>query len=798
MTRRSGEKWLVATLALVACLVLGFIYRSLSSRRAAPPQPAAPLPGGVWTPEYGPAQGPRFKDANVVVISVDTLRRDHLAPYGAPFETAAASRLAREGVLFEHAVSQVPLTLPSHASLFTGLYPPHHAVRDNGGFVLGPEVTTLAERFRKQGYETAAFVSSYIVHSRWGLAQGHESYDDSFDYSGLESRNLADVERPAAPVVDRAVDWLRAPRRGARPFYLWVHLYDPHEPYAPPDEYRRRAPTAYAGEVMYADAQVGRLLDSLDVLGLRRNTLIAYLSDHGESLGDHGESTHGIFLYGATLDVPLILAPPIDPRHASPTLALTGRRVHGLARLVDVTPTLLDLVGLPVPAGLDGASLLPMLAHEGAVAAASTPVASPTDPSGAAFGEPDALAGPVSYAETYYPRFHYSWSELVAVETDRWKMVRAPRPELYDLRADPKELRDVSSQYPHVAATLAAHLEAMNLLKAGNEPTPGKIDREALERLQALGYVGGADSAPRRQGPLPDPKDKLPLLQELLQAQGLRDTGRLDDAARRLEQLVRKDPDNPAVHLALSSVHFRRKDARAAIAAGRRAVELNPESAVAVLDLAFAYQAAGQVDEAAAGFERVLALDPENLKALVNLGEIHYARKEHEQALDLYRRAAAVAPRLPLVQVNLGNIALQMNRLDVAEAALLEAVALKAEHPSLHFNLGVIAEQRGKLATAAREYRAEVTAHPESFKAWVNLGLLERQAGRVDAALAVFERAATAKADEMTGPYLLAETLAGLGRPQQAERWVEEALRRSPNEPRALALLQRIRQMPRR
>jgi tetratricopeptide (TPR) repeat protein len=338
----------------------------------------------------------------------------------------------------------------------------------------------------------------------------------------------------------------------------------------------------------------------------------------------------------------------------------------------------------------------------------------------------------------------------------------------------------------------------MNLLKAGAPPTPGKIDREALERLQALGYVGGADSAPRRQGSLPDPKDKLPLLQELLQAQRLRDAGRLDDAARRLKELVRKDPDNPAVHLALSSVHFRRKDSRAAIAAGRRAVELNPESAVAVLDLAFAYQAAGRVDEAASGFERVLALDPENLKALVNLAEIHYARREREQALDLYRRAAAVAPRLPLVQVNLGNIALQMNRLDLAEAALLEAVALKAEHPSLHFNLGVIAEQRGKLAIAAREYRAEVTAHPESFKAWVNLGLLERQAGRVDAAVAVFERAAGAKADEMTGPYLLAETLAGLGRRKEAERWAEEALRRSPNEPRALGLLQRIRQMPRR
>jgi tetratricopeptide (TPR) repeat protein len=411
----------------------------------------------------------------------------------------------------------------------------------------------------------------------------------------------------------------------------------------------------------------------------------------------------------------------------------------------------------------------------------------------------EVLEGPVSYAETYYPRFHYSWSELFAVETERWKFVRAPRPELYDLRADPREQKDVSRQYPRVAATLSAHLEAMNLLKAGAEPTPGKIDPEALERLQALGYVGGADSAALgRKGPLPDPKDKLPLLRELLEAQALRDAGRLDDAARRLEALVRKDPDNPAVHLALSTVYFRRRDAPAAIAAGRRAVELNPESAVAVLDLAFAYQAAGRADEAASGFERVLELDPENLKGLVNLGEIHYARGEREKALDFYQRAAAVAPRLALVQVNRGGIALELGQLDVAEEALQKALALGGNPPRLHFNLGVIAEQRGRPAAAVREYRAEVGAHPESFKAWVNLGLLERQAGRVEAALAAFERAAGAKADEMAGPYLLAETLATRGRLKEAERWAEEALRRRPSEPRVLRLLQRLRAAPRR
>ncbi len=270
MPRTLRTKWLAATLALVACLIVAFVYRTRTSRPAPPIQRAIALPGGIRTPQHAPVNGPRFANANVVVITVDTLRRDHLAPYGAALDTAAASRLAREGVLFERAVSHVPLTLPSHSSIFTGLYPPHHGVRDNAGFVLGKDATTLAERLLEHGYQTAAVVGSYVLAARWGLAQGHETYDDSFDYSEIERRSLTEVERPAGRVVDRALDWLQRERRGDRPFYLWVHLYDPHEPYAPPDEFRRRAPTAYAGEVLYADSQVARLLDALDAQGLRQ------------------------------------------------------------------------------------------------------------------------------------------------------------------------------------------------------------------------------------------------------------------------------------------------------------------------------------------------------------------------------------------------------------------------------------------------------------------------------------------------------------------------------------------------
>ena len=785
------KAWIGVLVGAAACVAVALAYWT----RKPPEQPGvqtanSPLPA-IRQADYPPATGPRFAHANVVVITIDTLRRDHLAPYGARFETPAATRLAREGVVFEDTVSQVPLTLPSHTSLFTGLYPPHHTIRDNGGFVLSADATTLAERFLAKGYATAGFVSSYVLHSRWGIGQGHQAYDDSFDYSGLEKRSLIDVERPATAVIDAAVAWLKQPKRRSTPFYLWVHLYDPHEPYAPPEKFRQKAPSAYAGEVIYADSEVNRLLDTLDSLNLRRDTLIVYLSDHGESLGEHGEPTHGVFLYRGTLDVPLIVAPPTRKAAGPLAAGFAGSRIHGMTRLVDVTPTVLDFVGLPVPPGLDGVSLLPMIALQTTTLGRAIALGAPD------YDDAEEIAGPVSYSETYFPRFHYGWSELFAIETTRWKFVRAPRPELYDLIRDPKETRDVSAQYPRFAAALAAQLEHLSPAAAATAPAPAKLDPEAAARLRSLGYVSGAEStAQKARGPRPDPKDKMPLLQELLQAESLGESGQLEPAARQLESLARKDRDNPAVHLALSSAYLRRGDAAAAVGAARRAVALDPESTVAILNLAFAYQAAGRVAEAAAGFERVQALDPGNVKALIGLAETQYQRGARDAAFASYQKAAAMAPTFASLQTSLGTLALELNRPAIATEALKRAVALGDTQPGLHFNLGVLAEQRGDTALAAREYRAEVGAHQDAYEAWVNLGLIERQRGQLDSALAAFEQAAKANAGAFVGPYLLAETLLRAGRTADAKRWAEEALRRAPSEPRANELLRRIEAKP--
>ena len=285
----------------------------------------------------------------------------------------------------------------------------------------------------------------------------------------------------------------------------------------------------------------------------------------------------------------------------------------------------------------------------------------------------------------------------------------------------------------------------------------------------------------------------MPLLQELLRAQSLGDAGQFDAAAQILDTLARREPENPAVHLALSSVYLRRGDAQAAVETARRAVALDPESPIGILNLAFAYQAAGRVDDAATGFQRVLALDSGNVKALVGIAEIYRQRGSREQAFAYYQRAAAAAPTFASIHTGLGIVALELNRRDVATTALNRAVALGDTQAGLHFNLGVLAEQRRDVAQAIREYRAEVEAHPEAYEAWVNLGLSGARARRnLDAALAAFERAASAKPDAFVGPYLLAETLAQAGRAAEAKRWADEALRRGPNEPRVKELVARI------
>ncbi|MGH9315456.1 MAG: sulfatase family protein [Vicinamibacterales bacterium] len=424
--------------------------------------------GSCASPEQPPSP------LGILIVTLDTTRADYLSAYGAgPVWTPNLDRLAADGVVFEQAMSVAPLTLPAHCSLFTGLLPPRHGVRDNAGASLAADHQTLAEVLQRRGFETAAFVGSVVLSAGRGLEAGFDVYDDGIT-KGRPATGRG-LQRPADHVVDQAIAWLEG-RRDA-PFFLWVHLYDPHAPYDPPEPFRTAyGDDPYAGEIAFADAQLGRLLDVLDRRRLLDRTAVIVAGDHGESLNEHGERGHGIFLYQNVIRVPLIVR----------VAGVPARRVPEVTRLVDVMPTVLELAGAP-PAASDGVSLV----------AAMT---------GAA-GSLDLEA----YSESLYPT-RFGWSPLRSLRDGRFKLIEAPRPELYDLEIDPAERHNLYAERSAIAALMSRRLSALTRQYVSRHDARDSVGPapETIERLAALGYVGAPRTPLNEVGrPLPDPKDHI-------------------------------------------------------------------------------------------------------------------------------------------------------------------------------------------------------------------------------------------------------------------------------------------------
>ena len=384
----------VAALLILAGVVVGTVLLRRSAVQTASGTVLGHLPRGV-----------RPDQLNVLLITLDTTRWDRIGAYG---DGAAATpnldRIAGEGVLFEQAIAAAPLTLPAHSTIFTGMLPPRHGVRDNGGYVLDAKHVTLAAALKESGRQTGAFVGAFVLDGKFGLDSGFDTYFDKFDVSKRRSVSLASISRRAGQVVDNAMPWLE--QQASRPFFAWLHFYDAHSPYEPPEPFLSRfRDRPYAGEIAYVDSQVGRILQWLDTRQLTERTIVIVIGDHGESLNEHGEGTHGLFIYEATTRVPFIVRTPYSGIH--------GRRVPGVVRSEDVMPTVLELVGRRPVEGMDGRSLVPMLTG------ASSDL------------NLDA------YSESLYARNHYGWSELRALRAGRYKYISATRPELYDLERDP-------------------------------------------------------------------------------------------------------------------------------------------------------------------------------------------------------------------------------------------------------------------------------------------------------------------------------------------------------------------------
>ena len=632
------------------------------------------LAPGLFPPAAASAEQP----PNVLLVTIDTLRADRVGCYGyKQARTRNIDRLAAEGIRFDKAYTPVPVTLPAHAVLFTGTYPMATGMHDFSGNRLNPSQPTMASLLREKGYATAGFVGAAVLDSRFGLDQGFDVYYDKFDFSRLDETNLDAMERRGDLVVDQALAWLN--QNGRKPFFLWVHLYDPHDPYQPPPpfdaEFKARP---YDGEIAFADSQVGRLMQAFRDKKLYDQTLIVLLSDHGEGLGEHKERTHGFFVYTSTLQVPLIFKLPAakSVRHSE---------VSAPVSLVDVLPTVLQLTGLPVSGGIQGRSLLPlMLGHR-----------------------KESSEG--LYAESFLPRLHFNWGELRSLRLGPYHFIDAPRPELYELSSDPRELRNLYEQKKEQAQEMQEQLERLikKYSPALGEETGEKIglDPALEERLKSLGYlaVSGGSNPTVDKTALADPKDRIEMYELVSEAVSDSQRGRYAESIAKLEATFQFEQDSVPVRYLLALNYYRLNDFTRAIKEFRAVLRLQPNYALAVYYLGLCYGKAGDWDQAIAVLKRALEMDASNFSAAFNLGAAYLKKGMVPEALAAFEQSVNIYPEYAQSYTAIGEVLLFQGRVDEALAAFRKAVSLAPNSASAHMALAKVLKEKGLYQEAQAE-----------------------------------------------------------------------------------------------
>lgn len=608
---------------------------------------------------------------DLLLITIDTLRADHLGSYGnQKVRTPNLDALAKRSLFFENALCPAPLTLPSHTSLMTGRYPIRHGIHDNAG-VVDPKETTLAEILRANGYHTYAFVGGFPLDHRFGLNQGFDLYDDVFPRQKNRSLDFRS-ERDAGDVV-KAV--LQTPVK--RPFFVWVHFYDPHAPYLH---------NGYAGEIEFVDKQIGILLKRFE----KFSPVIAVAGDHGESLGEHGEWTHRIFIYDSTMKVPFWIAGPGFP----------PQKIREQARLVDFVPTILNAFKIKPPAGLDGVVL----------------------PGG---------AGQVAYLESLFPQLELGWSPLAAVRTREWKYIQAPKPELYDLKSDPAERNNLYAKRRDIAKKLQAQMPASTHSPSANT----KISPEMAEQLASLGYVGSGSNAPQSNI---DPKDRIHIWNQIERAVDLESTRPAESIAV-LESVLKKDPENPMILGFLAQKYAeggRLQEARGMLS---RVLAGNRNNALALYRMASVCLKLREPLEAKKWAEALRSIEKGNADALILLAQTNLALGQPQQAIENLHAALRLDPRDLDLRNDLGNLYLESKQpekaneqfklvlkadpgnvqalngaamcdytggnLQTAEASLVKALRIQPRDPQTRMNLALLYSRQNRKEEAIRLYR---------------------------------------------------------------------------------------------
>ena len=609
---------------------------------------------------------------NVILITLDTVRADRMGFLGSKKQlTPHLDAFARQGVVFEHAYSQAPITPVSHATILTGTFPQFHGVR-NFGDRLPPTVPLISDILHAQGYRTGAFVSSIILDPKNGFASGFERgfdrYDAGFHRQKTGEKREASMQRRGEVTLEHVLAWL-GQKKGA-PFFLWMHLWDAHDPYNPPEPFRTRfAGAPYNGCIAYLDATVEKLFDYLRQQGVYDNSLIVLAADHGESLGEHGELTHSIFLYDSTIHVPLVIKLPGN-RDA-------GQHVAATASLVDVAPTILQALGTTPPAAMQGRSLLSLIGNP-----------NPPDRPSMAVGD--------------HSERSFGWSALLALRVGHHLYVRAPRPELYDLTTDPGELKDVYATDRPLAARLDSQLENfLGRVSAGApQPLNGGLDQKSMEKLSALGYVAGKrDSTVNGI----DPKDRIGVANDMHEASLAIEEGRGTSVIPLLRRVTISDPQIQAAQYYLGIAYSRLGEYAKAIDPLRKAIDLRPDALMAQYELAICLYETGDLKTAAAHFEILVDNRPDWNDARYSLASIQARTGQPQDAAKNLLIVLEQEPEHYRANLLLGRMLFLNGNFADARPYLEKAAEVQADSAEAHDFLADEFQKLGRLADAARE-----------------------------------------------------------------------------------------------
>jgi arylsulfatase A-like enzyme/Tfp pilus assembly protein PilF len=698
------------------------------------------------TATVGPAGRP-----NVLLVTIDTLRADHVGCYGdAGAATPTLDALARRGARFETAVAHVPLTGPSHASILTGHTPPVHGVHNNGGFVLAPAVKTAAQDFRDAGYHTAAFVSGFPLDRRFGFDRGFDLYEDHLP-RGNDTRRTPYVERPADATTDVAIRWLSSTAAAGTntrsPWFMWVHYYDPHAPYEPPADLAERFKAMpYDGEIAFVDRELAQLLAAIRDRGALDDTVVLVTADHGESLGEHGEGTHGVFIYDATLRVPWIMAGPGIS---------AGRVSTTVARSIDVLPTLLDYAGLSAP-GVEGRSMRP-----------------------AASGQ-DMEDAP-SYAESLYSQLELGWAPLYGWRTAQYKLIEAPHAELYDLQQDASERTNQIDQKGALAGRLRAGLESAQRQPGPGAAAPGAADPDTVQRLRSLGYLSGGAPAPSSKESLRDPKDGIRFLPRLNHAMSATRT-QPDVAIRDLTSVLAEDPGllmarrTRAVAYSAAGLH---ELAVADLRELEKSSKLGPGDEIVLGDN---LRLSRRFDEATQVLERAVTNSPRSPQPLLSLAEVQFAEHKYDVAAATLERALKVAPDQIEALRRLGDLALLGNNTAAAGARYSRILELDPTDVPAMIKLGVVRMREGQIDGATALLQTAVTRDPTNADGLLYLAGALVKTGHQQQALPYFERAIAADPKSTMALNGLGLTRLALGDKAGAGTAFRESLRVDPSQ----------------